>query len=206
MNFQRMMEAFDLLNSLNFVQDLSLFIHLEKRRPQGTENLQSLLHSIKTRRKIKFSYEKFGEEELSHRLLEPYTLKGFKNHWYITAKDKKDTLIKSFSLDRLTHLEITNQPYAYPENYKIEQNYRYCFGIISPNDSEPQDLILAFVTMLGKYIKKLPLHETQQIIVDNDKEMKVRQRLCLTHDVFMELLSFGDNLKKLINNTKFQVA
>jgi predicted DNA-binding transcriptional regulator YafY len=195
MNFQRMMEAFDLFNSLNFAQDLSPFIHLEKRRPQGTENLQSLLHSIKTRCQIKFSYQKFGEEELSHRLVEPYALKEFKNRWYVIAKDKKDTLIKSFALDRLTLLEITNQPYLYPENYNVEQNYRYCFGIISPSDSEPQDLILSFVPFQGKYIKTLPLHETQQIIVDNEKEMKVKLRLCLTHDLFMELLSFGDNMK-----------
>lgn len=195
MNFQRMMEAFDLFNSLNFAQDLSPFIHLEKRRPQGTENLQSLLHSIKSRCQIKFSYQKFGEEELSHRLVEPYALKEFKNRWYVIAKDKKDTLIKSFALDRLTLLEITNQHYPYPENFNVEQNYRYCFGIISPSDSEPQDLILSFVPFQGKYIKTLPLHETQQIIVDNEKEMKVKLRLCLTHDLFMELLSFGDNMK-----------
>jgi proteasome accessory factor B len=38
-NFQRMMEAFELFNSLNLAQDLSSFVHLEKRRPQGNENL-----------------------------------------------------------------------------------------------------------------------------------------------------------------------
>jgi predicted DNA-binding transcriptional regulator YafY len=31
MNFQRMMEAFDMFNSLNLAQDLAPFIHLEKR-------------------------------------------------------------------------------------------------------------------------------------------------------------------------------
>ncbi len=33
MNFQRMIEAFDMFNSLNIAQDLAPFIHLEKRRP-----------------------------------------------------------------------------------------------------------------------------------------------------------------------------
>ena len=47
MNFQRMIEAFDMFNSLNLAQDLTPFIHLEKRRPQGTENLYGILHSIK---------------------------------------------------------------------------------------------------------------------------------------------------------------
>jgi hypothetical protein len=49
MNFQRMIEAFDMFNSLNLAQDLTPFIHLEKRRPQGTENLYGLLHAIKNK-------------------------------------------------------------------------------------------------------------------------------------------------------------
>ena len=195
MNFQRMMEAFEMFNSLNLAQDLTPFIHLEKRRPQGTENLYGLLHAIKNRLQIKFTYQKFWEEELSQRLVEPYALKEFKNRWYIMAKDSKDNNIKSFALDRLTNLEITNLNYQYPDNYSIEQSYRYCFGIISPNDEEPQDIILSFDPFQGKYIKTLPLHDTQQVLVDNDEEMKIKLKLCLTHDLVMELLSFGDNLK-----------
>ena len=111
------------------------------------------------------------------------------------AKDCKDANIKSFALDRLTNLEITNQTYQYPDNYSIEQSYRYCFGIISPNNEKPQNIILSFNPFQGKYIKTLPLHDTQQILVDNDEEVKISLKLCLTHDLFMELLSFGDNMK-----------
>ena len=195
MNFQRMIEAFDMFNSLNLAQDLTPFIHLEKRRPQGTENLYGLIHAIKNRLQIKFTYQKFWEEELSQRLVEPYALKEFKNRWYIMARDSKDNNIKSFALDRLTNLEITTQHYQYPDNYSIEQSYRYCFGIISPNDEAPQDIILSFDPFQGKYIKTLPLHETQQVLVDNDEETRIKLKLYLTHDLFMELLSFGDNMK-----------
>lgn len=195
MNFQRMIEAFDMFNSLNLAQDLTPFIHLEKRRPQGTENLYGLLHAIKNKLKIKFTYQKFWEEEVSKRLVEPYALKEFKNRWYILAQDSKDNNIKSFALDRLTNLEITTQHYQYPDNYSIEQNYRYCFGIISPNGADPQDIILSFDPFQGKYIKTLPLHETQEVLLDNDQETRIKLKLCLTHDLFMELLSFGDNMK-----------
>lgn len=195
MNFQRMIEAFDMFNSLNLAQDLTPFIHLEKRRPQGTENLYGLLHAIKNKLKIKFTYQKFWEEEVSQRLVEPYALKEFKNRWYILAKDSKDNNIKSFALDRLTNLEITTQHYQYPDNYSIEQSYRYCFGIISPNGADPQDIILSFDPFQGKYIKTLPLHETQEVLVDNAQETRIKLKLCLTHDLFMELLSFGDNMK-----------
>ncbi len=197
MNFQRMIEAFDMFNSLNLAQDLAPFIHLEKRRPQGTENLYGILHSIKNKFQIKFSYQKFWEDEMSERTVEPYALKEFKNRWYIMAKDSKDSKIKSFALDRLTNLEITNRVFEFPKTYNIEESYRYSFGIISPTDEDPQEIILSFDPFQGKYIKTLPLHDTQQILVDNDDELQIKLKLCVTHDLVMELLSFGDNMKVL---------
>lgn len=195
MNFQRMMEAFDVFNSLNLAQDLTPFIHLEKRRPQGSENLYGLLHAIKNRLKVKYTYQKFWEEKISQRFVEPFALKEFKNRWYIVAKDSKDNNIKSFALDRLTNLEITNLNYSYPDNYSVENSYRYCFGIISPNDKEPKEIILSFDPFQGKYVKTLPLHDTQQILVDNDQELRIKLKLFLTDDLLMELLSYGDNVK-----------
>lgn len=197
MNFQRVIEAFDIFSSLNLAQDLTSYIHLEKRRPQGTENLYGLLHAIKNKLQIKFSYQKFWEEEISQRTTEPYALKEFKNRWYILAKDGKDAIIKSFALDRLTNLEITKKTFEFPKTYNIEESYRYCFGIINQNDEKPQEIVLSFNPFQGKYIKTLPLHETQQILVDNKKELQIKLKLCLTHDFIMELLSFGDNLKIL---------
>ncbi len=194
MNFQRMMEAFDIFNSLNIAQDLQPFIHLEKRKPQGTDNLYGLLHAIKNKFQIKFTYHKFWEEEPSQRFVQPYALKEFKNRWYVLAKDNKDGNIKSFALDRLSHLEITNLVYQYPADYNIEEVYRYCFGIISPNGEEPQDIILSFEEFQGKYIKTLPLHHTQQVLVDNNDELRIKLKLCITHDLLMELLSFGDKM------------
>jgi len=195
MNFQRMMEANDMFYSLNLSQDLKPYVHLEKRRPQGTENLYGLLHAIKNRLQVKFVYEKFWDEETSHRTVAPYVLKEFRNRWYFISKDDKDDTIKRFALDRITNLEITNQTYEYPTDYNIEESYRYCFGIINPEDSEPQDIILSFNPFIGKYIKTLPLHETQEVIVDNDEETKIKLRLYVTHDLIMELLSYGENMK-----------
>jgi len=195
MNFQRMMEAFDMFNSLNLAQDLTPFIHLEKRRPQGTENLYGLLHAIKNRLTIKFEYQKFWEEAPSQREVEPYALKEFKNRWYLTAKYSSNENIRIFALDRLSSLEISNQRFEYPENYNIEQSYRYCFGIISPDDKDPQDIILSFKPFQGKYIKTLPLHYTQEVLIDNDDELRIKLKLHVTHDLLMELLSYGDNMK-----------
>lgn len=55
-----MIEAFDMFNALNIAHDLTPFIHPEKRRPQGTDNLYGLLHAVKNKFQIKFSFRNSG--------------------------------------------------------------------------------------------------------------------------------------------------
>lgn len=195
MNFQRMIEAFELFNSLKLADDLAPFVYTEKRKPQGIENLYGLLHAIRNKFRITFSYQKFWDTEPGKRTVEPYALKEFRNRWYLLARDIKDETVKSFALDRLTVLEISNRAFGFPKTFNIEENYHYCFGIIGPNCEKPQEIILSFDPFQGKYIKSLPLHETQEILIDNKDEVRIRLTLYLTFDFVMELLSFGDNVK-----------
>lgn len=192
---ERILEAFDTFNALNISDRLSDYIHFEKRRPQGTENLYGLLHAIENKVQISFTYQKFWEDETTTRTTEPYALKEFRNRWYIIAHDLKDKRVKSFALDRLSALEITNKKFQYPNNFDVTEHFRCCFGIISPNGHEPQEVILSFNPFQGKYIKTLPLHESQVILKDDEKELRVKLALFITHDFFMEILSYGDNVK-----------
>ena len=192
---ERILEAFDTFNALNITDRLSNYIHFEKRRPQGTENLYGLLHAIKNKVQISFSYKKFWEDEMSQRTAEPYALKEFKNRWYVLANDLKDNKVKSFALDRLTELEITRKKFQLPIDFDVNEHYKYCFGIISPNEHQPREIILSFDPFQGKYIKTLPLHASQVILKDNEEELLIKLTLFLTHDFLMEILSYGDNVK-----------
>lgn len=196
-SFQRMLESFDLFHSLNLAQDLTPFILPENRPAQGTENLFGLLHAIKQRLQIGFSYQKFWEDEPTQRLVEPYALKEFKNRWYLLAKDKKDGKTKTFALDRLTELEISNQKYPAQGSEGPNKNFQYCFGIINPEDEKPQEIVLSIDPIQGKYIKTLPLHSSQKLLIDDERELRISLTLFITDDLIMELLSFGAKVKVL---------
>lgn len=195
MNFQRMIEAFDMYNSLNISKDLTPFIHLEKRRSQGTENLFGLIHAIKNKLQINFEYQKFWEEKSTPRTTEPYALKEFKSRWYLIARDINDGHVKTFGLERLSNLDITKITFELPQTFNVEKNFRYSFGIINPSEQEPEDIILSFDPIQGKYIKTLPLHETQNVIIDNEDEFRISLQLFITLDFIMEILSHGDYVK-----------
>lgn len=192
----RMLEAFDIFNALNIGENLTGLVDFEKRKPQGTENLFGLLHAIRNQLIISLTYQKYWEEGLTQRTLEPLALKEFRNRWYVLGKDMKDNRIKSFALDRLTNLEIGKKKFKRPANFNVTEHYRHCFGIISPEKGQSvQEVILSFNPFQGKYIKSLPLHESQEIMKDNDKELLVKLKLYITFDFVQELLSLGSNLK-----------
>jgi len=202
---RRRLEAFDTFNALKIGENTSDSIHFEKRRPQGTENMFGLIHAIKNKLEIHFSYHKFWEDQPTDRTVEPLALKEFKNRWYLIARDLNPGTslgsIKTFGLDRMKALDITRSQFKNIENFNIEEEFKYCFGIICPNDEEPQEVILSFDPIQGKYIKSMPLHESQQILVDNDTELQIKLLLYVTYDFEMELLSYGEYVKILKPDT-----
>jgi predicted DNA-binding transcriptional regulator YafY len=189
----RMMEAFDIINSLSAGQHLASNIFLEKRCPLGTEHLYGLLHAIRNKYIVRFTYQKYYEPDLTTREAEPFALKEFRGRWYLFSKDKGDGIIKTFALDRIRELDITNRRFTQLEDIDAKEYFKNCFGVISSDDG-PADIVLSFKQFQGKYIKSFPLHESQVVLKDND-ELLIKLYLCITHDFIMELLSFGDNVK-----------
>jgi predicted DNA-binding transcriptional regulator YafY len=190
----RMFEAFDVYHALNVKEQMSQFIYLEQRRPQGTEHLYGLLHAIRNRNRIQFEYTKYYKDHSENRTVEPLALKEFKYRWYLFARDTYDDNIKCYALDRLSNLQILNVHF---ENNDADWHakFKHCFGIIAPNAENPSEVILSFDSFQGKYIKSLPLHASQEIILDNDDEVRISLRIYITHDFKMEILSFGENVK-----------
>ncbi len=193
----RLFEAFDTFYVLNMTEDLSNYIHLERIKPKGTENLYGLIHAIKNKLQIRFDYEKYWDETITNRLVEPYCLKEFKNRWYLIAKDVKDDYPKTFALDRMSGLEITKVKFNVLASFDMNKLFKHSYGIITPQDQKIEEVVLSFEPEQGKYIKSLPLHETQEIVVDNEEELRIKLELYITHDFEMELLSYADNVKVL---------
>jgi predicted DNA-binding transcriptional regulator YafY len=197
---ERILEAFDTFNAIKITDRLSDHIHFESRPPSGTEHLYGLLHAIQNKFQVEFFYRKFIDEEYSSRKAEPYAMKEHRNRWYLIALDRKDNKMKSFALDRLSSLEITKKHFEYPVDFDVNKHYNNSFGIISPNGEEPQEIELSFDPYQGQYIKTLPLHHSQYILIDNNKELRIKLFMVITFDFIMELLAYGQYVKVLSPN------
>lgn len=194
---ERLLETFELLNALNFTEKHSRKMILEKRKPLGTQNMNGLLHAIENRLEVSFLHEKFWDTASGRqkRTVQPIALKEAQFRWYLIAKDTKDKKIKTFGLDRITQLDITKKRFAEIADYNPETAFRHCFGVINAEDKKPEKIVLSFTPMQANYIKSLPLHHSQKVILETEKECIIELYISPTYDFVMELMAMGREVK-----------
>lgn len=191
----RLLEAFNMYNFLKTSDNLANHVIFEKRKPLGTEHFYGLLHAIQNHFIVKFIHTKYWEDDVTVRTVEPYALKECAYRWYLLAKDQKDNHIKSFGLDRISELEITKIKFSYPKNYYPNEEYRNYFGIINDGEGEPEEVVLSFDAFKGKYILSFPLHESQEVLLNNENEIRIKLKIYITPDFLKEILSYGKDIK-----------
>ena len=190
---ERMLESVDVYNVLKFTDQFSELIKFETRKSLGTKHLSSILSAIKTRKRIKFTYQKFWRNTPEERVIEPSFLKEHKQRWYIAGTDISKKKIRVFGLDRIIHLEITSKEFEF-DAINHSKMYQNSFGIISNLEELPIEISLTFNDYQAKYIKSLPLHHSQSLKKEIDGKIVFSLFLIPTIDFKMELMSFGSNL------------
>jgi len=191
---RRILESFDVMSALRESSSFSNYVDFERGSSKGTEYLYSILHCIRNRFEFEFLYQKFSNEEVSKRRLKPFALKEFKHRWYVVGRDSKSDEIRTFGLDRILSLQVSEVSFSYPKDFNVSNYFKYSFGVIRPQNQDPQKVILSFSPLDGKYIKSTPLHSSQKVIVDNSNEVQIELQLYITYDFIMELLQYSNSL------------
>ncbi|HQW96148.1 MAG: WYL domain-containing protein [Saprospiraceae bacterium] len=197
LNFQRMLEAYDVFNLLQKSGEYREHLYFEERRALGTEYLASLLSSIKNRTMLELEYKKFAEDTSSKRAIKPYALKEYANRWYLIGEDTKDGVIKTFGLDRIVSVGLTKVKFVLPDDFSMEERYRNAFGIITEDGVEAEDIVLSFKKKYGTMAKTLPFHPSQEILIDTKDELRIKIHIVPAFDFINEILSWGDDVKVL---------
>lgn len=198
-DIEMLCEQLDLLRAFagNKIPD---FVFTEKRKSKGTEHLQPLIYAIKNHLVTEFFYLKYDNSSPHIRKVEPYALKEFRGRWYLLApeidgKPEEWGMIKTWGLDRINNLEITRKNFNKKSHIHIEDEFKNAFGIFSDRDKEVEEVILSFTPMGGRYNESFPLHESQETLIDNGEEFRIKLNVKLTYDFIMELLSQSEKMK-----------
>lgn len=188
----RMMDAFSIHHALQEGNKLSPSVFLENRKSLGTEHIHGIIHAIQNLYILKFTHKKHWEDFTTQREVKPVAVKESQHRWYLVALDKKDNVVKTFGLDRISDLKITDAKFK-PFAYNVEKEYQHAFGV--ETYEAVQKIVLEFSTKQGNYVKSFPLHQSQRILEENGETVLLEIQIHATHDIMMELLKYGSNVK-----------
>lgn len=105
-----------------------------------------------------------------------------------------------FGLDRIRELRVTTQKFTPPTGFDAATYYADTFGIIRPDaeaEEVPQEIILRFTPQQGREALGYPLPTSQRVLVHDATEIRLAHTVFDTHDLRMELLSYGPEVAVL---------
>jgi predicted DNA-binding transcriptional regulator YafY len=171
---------------------LSPSVFLEKRKSLGTEHIHGIIHAIQNLYLLQFTHQKHWEDFSSQREVKPIAIKESQQRWYLVALDKKNNVVKTFGLDRISNLKITDTKFK-PVAYNVETEFQHAFGVETYEAAEK--VVLEFSKQQGNYIKTFPLHKSQRIVKETEDAVSIEIFIHTTNDIKMELLKYGSNVK-----------
>jgi predicted DNA-binding transcriptional regulator YafY len=164
---------------------------------KGAAHIPAIVDAIKSLEVIRIAYQSFDRNEPKEHWVEPYHLREYQYRFYLIGKSQKakgGTLL-TFALDRIVDLWPTSKTFD-EKNFDDASYYQHAIGVTVPQGA-PEKVVLSFTPLQGKYLKSQPIHPSQQIEKDNDKECHISLRVVINHELQMLLLSYGANVSVL---------
>ena len=192
--YNRLLLNFDLLNALDSTSNLHTYVLAEHHRPANNECLPQLLKAIKFSHPISFTYVYVREGGITReKRVHPHYLKEDQQRWYLLAYDSGE--LKTFNVAYIRNLRtLGGETFKRNMNIPINELFKDCYGIWNQLSIPVEDIELSYDALDGSFLKSVPLHHSQEIIIDTKEEFRIRLRLSITNDFVMALLSRSRSL------------
>lgn len=161
---------------------------------KGIELLRPLLQATKEHRKISFKHFNFHTEKSRKYAMSPYLLKEYQNRWYVVGVVSGINEMRTFGVDRIEELEIKDELFKADPKLNPQERFNDAIGVVY-STSEKQRVILSFVPSQGHYVKSLPLHSSQKVLIDNDEEYRIEMKVVPNYELIQLILMNNDKVK-----------
>lgn len=136
--------------------------------PSGDILLTELTRAMQNSHTLTISYRKFIDSQPYQCEVEPYSLKLFRQRWYLLARRTDRSYLAIYALDRMEFATETEQSFRLPDAFMAEQHFRHMYGVFQPGkDEEPVHIRLRTYNGEWNYLRTLPLHHSQKEVKTN---------------------------------------
>lgn len=187
--------------ALRHLQKLAMSIHLTQAKVVDYESraqlIDDLMVAIDERKLTVITYQSLRATEPVTLLdIYPYALIHHKHALYIIAWSRDHESIRTFKVDRITHVELHNWRFNRPEDFDPAAHLEHSFGIFS-SEEPPQQVKVRFAPGVSRILEEKKFHPSQQLTPQPGGSTLAEYTLGPLEEFISWLLSFGPQVEVL---------
>jgi len=191
---RKVIDSSNVSDELKELFEKDSLLETEKHEPiNGIELITDILHAINSRNTLIIEYQKFDGDKIKTHEYNPVLLKEDKQIWYIIGENTKYGSFMTLALDRIKSLTVSEKTFDAIE-FNSDQYFKHSFGVTISNE-EPVNVIISFTPFQGNYLRTLPIHSTQKILVDDENEFKIQITVIPSYEFYSKIRSYGEQAK-----------
>lgn len=189
--FKQGLNDFDVLRQTIALEDSSKF--------KGIHLIKPLLLAVKQSQSVSFVYENYSRETHHNYKITPLQIREYQNRWYVIGVPEHETHIRTFGLDRISDLELSEYSTIKISEFETQLDKFNSVVGLNYNATEKKEFIRIAVTEKQyKYLKSLPLHQSQTLEKQlDDQRLEVSFYLKPNFEFKMHLLKMGSRVEVL---------
>lgn len=141
------------------------------------------------RRQLEFDYLARSTNERSHRRVSPQRLTHYRDNWYLDAFDHDREALRSFSVDRITHVRLHEDAARDMADAELDQHLASSYGIFS---GTPKGIAtIVFSAKAARWVADEHWHSKQQGRLLPDGRFELRLPYSNARELLMDVLRYG---------------
>ncbi len=128
------------------------------------------------RKKLWIEYHSRGKDERTERTVSPQRIVHYRESWYLDAWDESRAALRSFSIDRILHANVLDEPaFDVPER-ELDEHYASAYGIFGGHADNVA--VLRFTPERARWVSAETWHPQQhgEWLPDGSYELRIPYR------------------------------
>ena len=121
---------------------------------------EDLYQAIRERQLVRITYNSFSSGQKTDHRLAPYAVLFRKHAWYVIGRSETAHQIRTFRINRIDSLKITQLGYTIPEDFSVQKHLQKSWDVMLGPDTR---VVILFAERIAPLIREVNWHPTQQI-------------------------------------------
>jgi predicted DNA-binding transcriptional regulator YafY len=172
-----------------------VFFFEKNDRLRGLNYINMSYNAIISKQTLKITYKSFKQTESQIFNFSPYTLREYRNRWFLFGKRARVNMILNLALDRIESMELGNKhDYYEDENFDPEQYFENIVGVTKYGNTE-KNVHFWVSKEHTPYVITKPFHKSQKIVKQyEDGSADFMIRVIWNKELIREFLGYGNGL------------